>query len=112
MRFALCCIAILSMGMIARSQTTFGSLAGTVTDPAGAVAAGVQVTVTNLGTNEKRGTVTNTDGIYRFVNLQPGSYRLDAGSKGFKHFTRSPIDVQVDQSYRIDIPLQIGDVSE
>jgi hypothetical protein len=93
-------------------QTTFGSLVGTVRDPSGGVVPGVQVTLTNLGTNGKTVTTTNPDGIYEFVNVQPGSYRVDAEKPGFKRFSRSPIVVQTQQSYRIDISMQLGSVTQ
>ncbi|MGH9403282.1 MAG: carboxypeptidase regulatory-like domain-containing protein, partial [Terriglobia bacterium] len=93
-------------------QTTFGSLTGTITDPSGGVVPGVQVTLTNMGTNGKVVSTTNADGIYAFVNVQPGSYRIDAEKDGFKHFTRSPIDVQVQGSYRIDVAMQLGSVTQ
>ncbi|MGH9397499.1 MAG: TonB-dependent receptor domain-containing protein [Terriglobia bacterium] len=97
---------------IALGQTTFGSLAGTVTDPSGAVIPAVQVTLTNIGTNGKTVTTTNADGIYGFVNVQPGNYRIDAEKAGFKHFSRSPVVVQIQGSYRIDVAMQVGAVTQ
>jgi hypothetical protein len=102
-------LAPLSMAL---GQTTFGSLTGTVTDPSGGVVPGVQVTLTNLSTNGKMVTQTNADGIYEFANVQPASYRLDAEKAGFKHFSRSPITVQTQQSYRIDVTMQLGSVTQ
>jgi hypothetical protein len=93
-------------------QTTFGTIVGTVRDPSGGVVPGVQVTLTNLGTNGKTVTTTNAEGIYEFVNVQPGNYRVDAEKNGFKHFSRSPIVVQTQQSYRIDVTMQVGAVTQ
>lgn len=99
-------------GCVALGQTTFGSLNGTVTDSSGAVVPDVQVTLTNSGTNAKTVTTTNADGIYEFVNVLPGNYRMDATKAGFKRLTRSPIVVQVQQSYRLDLVLQVGAVTQ
>ncbi|HTV54465.1 MAG TPA: carboxypeptidase-like regulatory domain-containing protein [Terriglobia bacterium] len=93
-------------------QTTFGSLGGTVRDTSGGVIPGVQVTLTNLGTNTKVRTTTNTDGIYEFVNVQPGNYRVEAEKGGFKLFSRSPVVVETQQSYRIDVTMQLGSVTQ
>jgi hypothetical protein len=96
----------------ALGQTTFGSVVGTVTDPTGAVVPGVKVTLANLGTNAKQVTTTNSAGIYEFVNILPGDYRLYVEKAGFKRFTRSPVVVQTQQSYRIDAVMQLGAVTQ
>jgi Carboxypeptidase regulatory-like domain/TonB dependent receptor-like, beta-barrel len=93
-------------------QTAFGSVTGTVVDPSGAIVPGVQVTLTNLDTNVKETTKTNADGIYAFVNVRPGNYGIEAVKSGFKRFVRSPVVVQTQQSYRVDIGMQIGAVTQ
>jgi hypothetical protein len=103
---------ILTTCSMTLGQTTFGSLVGTVKDPSGGIVPGVEVTLTNLATNGKALATTNGDGIYEFVNLQPGNYRLDAEKSGFKHFSRGPIIVQTQQSYRIDVTMQVGSVTQ
>jgi len=90
------------------SQTTFGTLGGTITDPSGALIVGAQVTLTNLGTTAKLVAVSNDVGLYQFVNLPPGNYRIDVEMSGFQHFTRQPLVVQVQQSYRIDVAMVLG----
>ena len=64
-------------------QTTLGSSVGTVTDATDAVAANVLVTLVSLGTNEKRVSTTSADGLYSFVNLVPGTYRIEVEKSGF-----------------------------
>ena len=71
-----------------------------------------QVTLTNTGTSEKRTQTTGSDGLYSFVNLIPGTYRLEAKKEGFKGFVREPIVVQVQQAIKIDATLQVGIVTE
>jgi hypothetical protein len=80
------------------AQTTFGSVGGNVTDTAEASIPGVQVALTNVDTNGKQSTTTNSAGIYEFVNVLPGNYRIDAEKSTLKHFERSPVVVQVQQS--------------
>ena len=77
----------------ARGQSTFGSISGVVTDPSNAVIPGVNVTLTNLGTNGKSESATNSVGAFQFVNLLPGEYRIDVEMQGFQHFTRTPVVV-------------------
>jgi hypothetical protein len=94
------------------AQSTYGTISGSVTDSSGAAIADGQVTLTNLGTGEKRTQTTGPDGLYLFVNLFPGRYRVDVEKTGFKRFTRNDVVVEVNQSARIDATLQLGDVSQ
>src|SRR6185437_12049398 len=93
------------------AQTTFGSVVGTVTDKSGAVLAGATATLTNVATNEVRKMTVSDSGTYSFVNLQPGTYKLDVDDPGFKHFTASGIEVQTGGTTRTNAAMQVGDVS-
>jgi len=105
-------VSILVCGSVALGQRTFGAVGGTITDPSAAVIAGAQVTLTNLGTTARQITTSNEAGIYQFVNIPPGDYQIEAEKTGFRHFMRQPVVVQVQQSYRIDIPMELGAVSQ
>src|SRR5690349_10930814 len=109
---ALClCVAGL-FGGSAAAQTTYGSIAGTVSDASGAAIADAQVTLTNMATTEKRMAPSGADGLYAFVNLLPGRYSIGAEKTGFKRITRPDVIVEVGQSVRIDVTLQVGDVNQ
>jgi hypothetical protein len=94
------------------AQTTYGSIAGTVADSSGAAISDAQVTLTNIGTAEKRVQQTGSDGLYSFVNLLPGRYRIDAEKTGFKHTSQSEVVVQVQQTSSINLTMQVGDVTQ
>ncbi|HVR25012.1 MAG TPA: carboxypeptidase-like regulatory domain-containing protein, partial [Candidatus Polarisedimenticolia bacterium] len=93
-------------------QNTYGSIAGAVTDTSGASVTDAHVTLTNLGTQEKRTQSSGADGLFTFVNLFPGQYRIDVEKQGFKHFVRADVAVDVQQSTRVDAALQVGEVSQ
>ena len=107
---ALACLAAAPRGAVA--QTFYGNVVGSVQDSTGAVIPGASVTLTNLATGEQRAQETEASGLYRFVNLVPGQYRLEARSEGFKQFAQEPIVVEVEASIRIDPLLEIGEVTE
>src|SRR6266516_4091562 len=65
----------------ARAQSVYGTIAGNVTDVSGAAIADATVTLTNLGTSEKRSRQSSASGEYTFVNILPGRYRIE-GEKG------------------------------
>src|SRR5262249_12629968 len=104
-------LAFLSFSLV-QAQSTYGSVAGVITDSSGAVIVDAQVILTNLGTSEKRTQSTGTDGLYSFVTVIPAQYCVEAEKEGFKRLTRGPVVVEVQQSARIDIVMQIGMVSE
>src|SRR3954447_19805751 len=94
------------------SQSFYGSLVGTVTDESGAIVPEVSVTLTNIGTSERRSMTTDASGNYQFVNLVPGRYRLEATKTGFRRLTRDEILIEVQSTVRIDVPLSVGDVGQ
>ena len=106
------CFLLLTSCLSMHAQSTFGSIAGSVTDASGAAVADASVTLTNLGTAEKHMQPSGSDGLFTFVNLFPGQYRIDVEKPGFKHFTNPAITVDVQQSTHIDAALQVGEVSQ
>src|SRR4051812_34698104 len=95
-----------------QSQAFYGSIVGTVNDSSGAALPAASVALTNAATGDRRSVVTAPDGSYRFVNLVPGTYRLEIEQPGFKRYTRDRIDVSVEAQVRADIAMQVGDVSQ
>src|SRR5438270_7305000 len=70
-------IALMVVAMPAAAQTSYGSVVGTVTDSTSSIIPGAAVALINLGTSERRSAETDVSGNYQFVNLVPGSYRLE-----------------------------------
>jgi hypothetical protein len=96
----------------ANAQNIFGSIVGTVSDPSGAVLTKATVTATSLSTDEKRTVTTDTQGNYQILSLPRGEYSVTVDAQGFKHFSRSPIDVVVDQVARVDVSMVIGEQNQ
>jgi hypothetical protein len=94
------------------SQTFYGSILGTVSDASGGVVPNANVTLTNNGTGERRTATTASDGAYRFMNLVPGVYKVDVEQAGFKRYTRDQVQVNVEAAVRVDIGLQVGEVTQ
>ncbi|MEO7649719.1 MAG: TonB-dependent receptor, partial [Bryobacteraceae bacterium] len=88
------------------------TLTGLVKDATGAVVPDVKVTATNTNTNLSREATTDASGTYRIPALNPGPYRLETVAPGFKSATLSNIVLQVAQQVRVDVDLQVGDVSQ
>ena len=103
-------LALISAPVFA--QTFYGSIVGTVTDATGASMPQANVTLINLATADRRTAQTDASGNYTFVNLTPGNYRVEVEKTGFRRFAREPITVEVQSAVRIDVPMQVGDVSQ
>jgi hypothetical protein len=94
------------------AQVNRATITGTVTDSTGAVVSGVEITVTNLGTNVPTKTTSNDDGIYVVPNLFPGTYSLEFKRDGFDTLTRPSITLESTQVARIDAELKVGAITQ
>src|ERR1043165_7876801 len=65
-----------------------GSIVGTITDASNPAIPGVTAALTNAATGDRRTAVSGSDGTYRFVNLVPGTYKVEVEQSGFKRYTR------------------------
>jgi hypothetical protein len=94
-----------------RAQTQ-GGIDGRVTDPSGSAMAGADVTVTNKATHATRKTTSNREGLYAFPSLPPGVYEVAVAQKGFKTAEFHDVKLQVQQTARLDVGLEVGSVDE
>lgn len=95
-----------------QAQILYGTLVGNVTDGTGAVIPGAQVTITNEGTGASREGEANAAGGYQFPTVSTGTYRVEVRSDGFSTFTTTGVAVGVNNVTRVDVELQIGEVTE
>src|SRR5580698_9650304 len=103
--------AILCSGFTLLGQT-FGEITGRVSDPSGAGVPNATLTLTNTSTNVIRQAESTGDGFYSFPSVQPGFYNIKAEHTGFKTVTTNNVQVQVQQSVRLDMPLEVGQISQ
>ena len=94
------------------AQNPYGRITGRVTDSAGALVPGAAIRAVQSSTNLATSTTSNEEGNYELANLQPGSYQLSAELAGFKRYERGPIEVRVGDVVSIDIPMEVGAVTE
>ena len=97
---------------IALAQTGQGSITGHVTDPTAAVVPGVSVHVEHSGTGFTYDSITNEEGLFHIPYLNPGTYVLSFEAPGFKKLVRTGIVVRSTETARIDVVLELGQVSE
>src|SRR5262245_22090190 len=93
------------------SQTS-GQITGEIRDPSQAVVSGATVTLKHQAMQATRATISNEAGVYGFPSLVPGFYDLKVEKPGFRTMTRTGIELDVQQTARIDFTLAIGQVTE
>src|SRR5260370_5502539 len=108
--FAMC--ALVALCATPLSGQTLGEITGRVADPSGAAVPGAVITLTNVSTNGVRSSISTSSGDYAFPATAPGFYNLKTEHPGFKSTTSNNIEVQVQQTLRLDVALQVGQVSE
>ncbi len=87
-------------------------LTGRITDQAGAVLPGAQVTITNLATGISNESVSNDEGYFTIPLLPPGEYRIAVKKDGFKPIAQTGVTLQVNQVARFDYALEAGALTE
>ncbi|HKE31641.1 MAG TPA: carboxypeptidase-like regulatory domain-containing protein, partial [Candidatus Angelobacter sp.] len=88
-----------------------GTILGTIRDANGSVVSGATVTALHIETNFSRSVVTDNNGDYIIASLPIGAYKITAALQGFKQAVMPDVVLQVDQKARIDINLEIGDIT-
>jgi outer membrane receptor protein involved in Fe transport len=95
------------------AQDATGRIAGTVTDPSGAIVPGATVIVKNTGTGIIRQTTTDKQGYYQVLELPIGRYSVAAEASGFSRkmvSARNPLEIN--QTLRIDVALEMGALTD
>ena len=106
-------IGLLAAGGCVFAQTTgTATVLGAVTDSSGSVVAGAKVTVINTGTQFVSNTITTAEGTYYVPYLNPGTYRITIEAAGFKQYVRDGIVLRTNETPRIDVQLEVGNVTE
>jgi hypothetical protein len=96
----------------AQAQAVYGSIAGIVTDPSGAALPGASVTITSVERKTTDTVVSQASGLYIKERLLPGVYEVKAEVSGFKAAVVPTVRVNVDTQAKVDLKLELGDVSE
>ncbi len=103
------CAATLTLSAFGQ---TLGELTGRVSDASSGGVSRAAITLTNINTNAVRTAATTDAGDYTFPSLARGFYKLITEHAGFKSAINSDFEIQVQQTVRLDITLQVGDMTE
>lgn len=82
------------------------ALEGRVSNPAGRGVGGAILSLRNPATNQTRQTATNAEGVFRLLDLQPGSYELRIEAEGYAAFTRPDVHLEAGEAVIVEVELQ------
>ena len=104
-KLAVVCVAC---ACVALSQTSRGTVTGTVLDPSGAVIAAARVTLTGVETGVRLSTDSNQAGVYRFDAVDLGVYELQVTHPGFRLYLGTGVNVEANRVTTFDPRLEVG----
>src|SRR4030095_4028520 len=114
--FISCCLGLtfahLAMPAIALAQTATGVIRGEVQDSTGSVIIDVRVKLVDQGTDQSWEQTTNEEGFFEFRALPFGKYRVEVEHPGFRKEIVGNVSLQVAQTARLKVTLQVGSVNE
>jgi len=107
-RYARLAAALLFLSTAALAQSTYGTIYGSVTDPSGAVIRDALVEAKNPSTGAVRSLKTGPDGLYRFFNLDPGTYTVTVSATGFSTAEDKDVKVLAREDAPADFQMQLA----
>ncbi len=115
--FAILIISLFMAGIIlapctASAQNATATITGTVSDRAGALVPGAEVSVLDTLTNIRHNAKTNDSGSYTFTLLPIGVYEVTSQKQGFKVAKQGNIRLNITDVVRADLTMDVGDQSE
>jgi len=105
-------VTTVAISSISLGQANQGSIAGTVTDQTGAVVVNAQLAAKERSTGTTYKTVSSSAGLYRFPNVNIGTYDVTVSSTGFKTVSLTGVVVQVASTAALEVKLSAGAVTE
>src|SRR5439155_19892016 len=90
------------------SQSSNGTISGTVADASGAIVPGVTVTATNNATGVVATVLSNDAGVYNFASLLPGTYKVSSTLPGFQTQTFNDVQLGNAGQLRLNFTLQVA----
>jgi Carboxypeptidase regulatory-like domain len=101
-------IAVLSCASILTwAQTATTSLHGTVADAKGGVLQDATVTIMNPETGYSHSTKTDSQGVYQFLQVVPGTYTVAADAPGFATIKQERVQLLVSVPATLNLTMQV-----
>jgi len=104
-------LALCALPMHGQTADT-GAIAGSVSDPSGALVAHAAIVVKSQARQEERDLITDAEGNFSVPFLAPDNYDLTVRAPGFEPLVLKGIQVRITEISRLQIQLTIGGTEE
>ncbi len=105
-------LAVVNVNALRSQSVLEGKLTGTVTDDKGELLPGVTVEVTSPSMMGKRSAITSAKGVFVFLNVPPGTYKLQASVPGFKTYIQENVILGAGSTVDLKVTMQQGAIEE
>jgi hypothetical protein len=105
-------ILALAIGVTAQTQSTTGTIQGTVSDVNGASVPGASVEIKNLDTNLTKTLTTDEGGRFVALALPPGKYTVTITKQGFGSLVAENLELTVGQAVTLPLSMKVSGVEE
>jgi hypothetical protein len=106
------CLAVFFLASTSWAQQVTAAITGKVTDPTGAAVPAAKVVATDKDRGTEWPTETNGEGSYSLPRLPIGTYALKVTHAGFQAAVVQTVQLDMNQTARIDVPLTVGSVTQ
>jgi hypothetical protein len=110
--FAVVFLSVFSLIPTAFGQQVTAAITGRVTDASGAAVPAANVAATDKDRGTEWPTTSNGEGVFNLPRLPIGNYSLKVTHAGFQAAVVPSITLDMNQVARIDVPLQVGAVTQ
>jgi hypothetical protein len=105
-------LTLLTVSCLASAQLYTGSIAGTVTDPSGAVISDAQVKAVDQEKGFAFTGKTDASGRYIIRQVPPGNYSVSIDATGFRSERKEGVTLSINQNASVDFSLKVGAASQ
>jgi hypothetical protein len=107
------CLWSVSLFLLPAVALAQSAITGVVKDASGAVLIGVTVEAASDALIERvRSVVTDSQGVYRIVDLRPGTYAVTFSLQGFRGFKREDLQLPAEFTATVNAELGLGPVED
>ena len=112
-RWALAVMFFACVSVVGYTQSaTDGAIGGTVQDASGSVIPNATVTIRSNTTNAEQTAISDEQGFFRAIHLQPSTYTVTVTAAGFQTFTSPEVIVQVGLLTDLSPKLPVGSATQ
>src|SRR5262245_23734375 len=113
LRLVLSALVLTFPEVVLAQAVSTGTISGVVRDASGGVLPGVTVEAASPALIEKvRTAVTDAQGVYRIIDLRPGTYSVTFTLTGFSTVRREGVELSSGFTANVNADLAVGDVQE